>query len=144
MNKVVQITKVFKTDIDTLFELWTKPEHLRAWHRPNESDYTTPEAEVDLRVGGIFKVVMAEKGGSRHAMVGKILECTAPTSLTIQWQWEGSAEISQVHVRLRSVPDGTELTLTHEHPDESTSAEAHRAGWQGCLGVLEKVITKEV
>jgi uncharacterized protein YndB with AHSA1/START domain len=56
MSNTVRLTRVFKTDIDTLFDLWTKPEHLKQWHRPHPTLYKTPDAAVDLRVGGELKL----------------------------------------------------------------------------------------
>jgi uncharacterized protein YndB with AHSA1/START domain len=58
MSNTVRLTRVFKTDINTLFDLWTKPEHLKQWHRPHPTLYKTPDAAVDLRVGGELKTAM--------------------------------------------------------------------------------------
>lgn len=142
MSVIVRIIKTFKTDIDTLFDLWTKPEHLKAWHRPDALLFTTPDASVDLRVGGVFEIVMKGPDGT-HAVGGTFTEIDRPHKLSFTWRWVGSAEVSQVHITLRSVSDGTELTLIHVHPDESKLAKGHEEGWNGCLGVLEALINKE-
>ena len=44
-----------------VWKAWTDPEHLKQWFAPKP--YETPEAEIDLRPGGIFRVVMRSPEG---------------------------------------------------------------------------------
>jgi uncharacterized protein YndB with AHSA1/START domain len=142
MSKTVRLSQVFKTDIDTLFDLWTKPEHLKAWHRPHPTLFTTPAATVDLRLGGAFMITM--KGPEdTHVVRGVFTEIDRPKTLGLTWQWEGDEEITHVHISLKAVVGGTELTLIHEHPDNSLMADSHKEGWEGCFAVLESIINQE-
>ncbi len=142
MSKKVEMTKVFKTDSDTLFDLWTKPEHLQKWHRPHDTLFSTPDAEVDLRLGGKLKIVMDGPDG-RHIVAAEFTEIDRPKKLALNWRWEGSEEVTKVTISMRPVADGTELTLIHEHPDDSKMADSHKEGWEGCFAVLESIINKE-
>jgi uncharacterized protein YndB with AHSA1/START domain len=51
---------------------WTQPEHLKRWFAP--APYTTPECEIDLRPGGIFRTVMRSPEGEEFDGNGCILE----------------------------------------------------------------------
>jgi uncharacterized protein YndB with AHSA1/START domain len=51
---------------------WTQPEHITQWFTP--SPWTTPEAEIDLRPGGIFRTVMCGPEGERVDNSGCYLE----------------------------------------------------------------------
>ena len=57
---------------ELVWAAWTQPEHLTKWFTP--SPWTTPEAEVDLRPGGIFRTVMCSPDGDRVDSSGCYLE----------------------------------------------------------------------
>jgi uncharacterized protein YndB with AHSA1/START domain len=44
-----------------VWEAWTSPEHIRKWWAPKP--YQTPEVEIDLRPGGIFRMRMTGPDG---------------------------------------------------------------------------------
>jgi uncharacterized protein YndB with AHSA1/START domain len=45
-----------------VFAAWTDPEVLRRWWMARPDEQETPEAEVDLRVGGRYRMVIRERG----------------------------------------------------------------------------------
>jgi hypothetical protein len=45
---------------------------------------------------------------------------------------------SLVTLELRELERGTELTLTHELPQDPAVRRGHQEGWEGCLGNLAK------
>ena len=55
---VVRIERNFAASAEEVFDAWTSPEVMRRWFHP-APDWDTPEAEVDLRVGGKVRVVLA-------------------------------------------------------------------------------------
>ena len=55
-----------------VFEVWTRPEHLRHWFGPR--GFTTPHAEVDLRVGGRYRYVMRDPMGNDYPCGGEYHE----------------------------------------------------------------------
>jgi uncharacterized protein YndB with AHSA1/START domain len=50
-GRVVRIERTFPASAEEVFDAWTSPEVMRRWLHP-APDWETPEAEVDLRVGG--------------------------------------------------------------------------------------------
>ena len=56
-TREVEVRRRLPAPIDEVFSWWTEADRLREWMSP----FGTVEAEVDLRVGGAFRIVM--KGG---------------------------------------------------------------------------------
>src|SRR5438874_2713282 len=107
------------------FAAWTEPRLLASWMSP----FGSAEAEVDLRVGGAFSIVMRGPGQEiRHT--GTYLEVQPPNRLVFSWvsPYTGP-EPSRVSVTLvASGADETELTLVHDRlPAEQV--ESHQGGW---------------
>ena len=52
-------------------------------------DWDTPEAEVDLRVGGGYRLAMRDPGsGDVHVVAGEYTEVVPPERLAYTWTWE--------------------------------------------------------
>ena len=46
----VVIERSFDAPVDLIWQMWTKPEHFRAWYGPDGA--TVPVAKMDVRAGG--------------------------------------------------------------------------------------------
>ena len=57
---------------ELVWKAWTMPEHITKWFTP--APWTTPECEIDLRPGGIFRTVMQSPEGDKHDNAGCYLE----------------------------------------------------------------------
>ena len=68
MTREITLTRFFDAPPALVFELWTRPEHLKHWFAP--SCFTTPEAEVDLTVGGRYRIVMRGPDGTDYPCGG--------------------------------------------------------------------------
>ena len=80
----------------------------RWWHAGH--DWETTEAEVDLRVGGVVRVVMrdpnkdAEYGGG-----GTYTEIEPPTRLAFTWIWDGDTRRTLIELDFQETDGITEL-----------------------------------
>jgi uncharacterized protein YndB with AHSA1/START domain len=63
-DRIVRVERTFAAPAADVFDAWTSPEVMRRWLHPGP-DWATPEADVDLRVGGRVRVVMRRPDGSR-------------------------------------------------------------------------------
>lgn len=54
--------------VELVWRAWTDPVHLKQWWCPKP--WTTPEVEMDLRPGGIFRTVMQSPEGERFDNAG--------------------------------------------------------------------------
>jgi uncharacterized protein YndB with AHSA1/START domain len=138
----LEIRRVFKASPETIFNLWTTADGLKKWHRPGD-DYQTTVAEVDLRLGGKYRICMRNPEGGTHCIGGVYTEIAAPSKLAFTWIWEdnamGAGE-TLVTVELHDRNGSTEVVLTHDRFVSEEAAGRHRQGWTGCLDQLERHI----
>ena len=133
----LQIKRTFKASRERVFQAWTRPEEMTHWCAPSE-DFST-NAEVDLRVGGKYRIEMQHANGSVHTAIGEYREVQPPAKLVYTWSWEdGSMEDTLVTVEFRDLGTETEVILTHDFFPNSEWRDKHSQGWTGCLGRLEK------
>jgi uncharacterized protein YndB with AHSA1/START domain len=64
LQDAVVIERIFDAPVDLVWELWTDPEHFKAWYGPNGA--AVPVAKMDVRAGGSRLVCMEvpSPGGS--------------------------------------------------------------------------------
>ena len=132
---------------ERVFAARTQPELLRKWWGAHES-FSAPIAEVDLRVGGKYRLGMLEPGKDNpYVCHGVYREVTPPERLVFTWLWEKMPGDDPAFVPAETLvtvefidKDGaTEVVLTHEQfPDEHMRDE-HQGGWTGCLDGLERL-----
>ena len=79
-DREIVLTRVFDAPrAHILFEVWTKPEHVRKWYGVRSTTVTV--CEIDLRVGGAWRWVVAKPGGMEIAFSGVFLEIDPPRRL---------------------------------------------------------------
>jgi uncharacterized protein YndB with AHSA1/START domain len=74
LRKDVAVRAVIKRRVaaprERVFQAWTDAEHLRRWFFPSVDGNAVPHAEVDLRVGGHYRITLQAPDGNITAMVG--------------------------------------------------------------------------
>lgn len=58
----IVIERIFDVPVDLIWQLWTQPEHFKAWYGP--TGFRVPVAEMDVRIGGKRLVCMESPDGS--------------------------------------------------------------------------------
>ncbi len=122
-----------------VFAAWTDPEKLAHWFGPADTVAGSASAELDVKVGGRFRVRFSTTNGEQHEVGGVYREVTPDQRLVFTWAWRSTPEReSLVSVALR--PDGaaTLLTLTHEQFFDQAARDGHERGWTGTLDKLER------
>lgn len=144
---VLRMSRRFDAPRERVFEAWTSPKVLREWWRAGP-DWTTPEAEVDLRPGGSYRLAMRDpESGQTHTVVGEYREVQPPERLVYTWTWESNPTEMQGSVgsvvTVEFVDDGgaTTVELTHAGFASDEIRDLHAHGWEGCLSNLERVLS---
>jgi uncharacterized protein YndB with AHSA1/START domain len=103
------VTRTFNGPARLVFEAWTRPELFRRWWVPTSFGLTLLSCEMDVRVGGGYRLVFA---GSPEPMAffGKYLEVTPHSRLS--WSNDES-------------PDGAITTVTFEESGGKTQVVVH-------------------
>lgn len=134
------LRRELKAPAARVWRAWTDAQALKTWFFP--ADGIVFEAvEVDLKVGGRWRIVGRMPDGERHRVGGTYREIVPETRLVFSWAWESTPEReSLVTVTLR--PDGalTRLTLTHERFFDEAARDRHEDGWTGTLARLERAL----
>ncbi len=98
MTETLHIERTYQAPAEAVFDAWTNEEVLRRWWHAGH-DWETTEAEVDLRVGGVVRVVMrdpakdAEYGGG-----GTYTEIDPPSRLAFTWTWDGDTRRTLIEI----------------------------------------------
>ena len=137
-SRRLQVRRVFDAPPERLFQAWTTPEELRRWHAPGPLSCVL--AEIDLRVGGRFRIHMREPDGKEHRVGGTYRVIDPPGKLSYTWQWETKSsnnDLVETLVTIEFLPSGkgTELVLTHEGFATEETRNSHEHGW---TRILEK------
>ena len=118
----------------------TEPELLKQWMAPDPATRCRV-AEIDLRVGGRYRIVMRPADGEEHDVRGVYREIVPNKKLVYTWAWKSTLEReSLVTIELRAAGGGTELTLKHEQFADEEARDKHQHGWTGCLAGLERFL----
>ena len=139
----LRLERTFKAPAQAVFEAWTSADMLRRWW-PAGSDWETPVAEVDVRVGGTLRLVMRSPDGEEFGGGGEYVEITPPKRLVFTWSWDGQAGhegVQLIEVELSERPDGTTtVVLTNRGLEDEQSERTHRAGWEASFDNLDRLL----
>jgi uncharacterized protein YndB with AHSA1/START domain len=140
----LRLERTFDAPPEAVFDAWTNPDVLRRWWAANAA-WRTSLAEVDLRVGGGYRLSMEDpEAGTVHTVHGEYREVRRPDRLVYSWCWEeadgSSGHVSTVTVLFLGDDERTTVVLEHSGLASPQSAQQHRAGWEGCLESLRSRI----
>ncbi len=129
----LRVSRRFAASRERVFAAWTDPASMRQWFAPK--GMTIPELEMDVRVGGTYRMAMQGADGDPSVAVGTFREINPPERLVFTWDWEGDAEFPEtlVTVEFHERSDGTEIVLTHEGLPSEESRSGHKDGWASIL-----------
>ena len=78
-DREIEMTRVFNAPAQILFDVWTKPEHVKQWYGVRSTTVTV--CDIDLRVGGAWRWVVTKPGGMEIAFSGVFVEIDPPRRL---------------------------------------------------------------
>ena len=137
---VVRIERTFAASAEDVFDAWTSPAVMRRWFHC-APDWGTPEAEVDLRVGGTVRVVMRKPDGTEAEAQGQYALIERPHRLVMTWTFYDDPSNEQLMELSFSEDDGsTTVLLVNSRIAADERREAQDWGWRGCLDELERVV----
>ena len=133
-DTTLEIRRVIPAPRIRVFDAWTQAKDLDRWSAPTPM---TPRCEVDLRVGGSYRIVMRGPDGVDRRVAGVYRVIDRPSKLAYTWKWEESPmPNSLVTIEFLDRGKSTEVVLRHEGLVDSESRARHEHGWTGCLDNL--------
>ncbi|MFO0652586.1 MAG: SRPBCC domain-containing protein [Polyangiales bacterium] len=129
----LRMTRVFDAPKRMVFEAWSKAEYVSRWFTP--APLTTPSCEVDLRPGGVFRLVMRMPDGTEFPMDARFTEVVPEARIVFEATVHGGVK---VHTTVTFEEHDGKTTLdvhqTYSHVTDATRG-AH-AGWTSTLDQL--------
>jgi uncharacterized protein YndB with AHSA1/START domain len=105
----IVVTREFDAPIELVFDVLTKPEHVRKTAAPFGEEVTI--CSIDLRVGGHSHTVFVTDDGREMSFRGTYLEIEAPVRLVETWHFDGWPEVDAVQsIDLHETDGVTRLT----------------------------------
>jgi uncharacterized protein YndB with AHSA1/START domain len=119
----------FDAPIELVFDVLTKPEHVRHWFAPFTDRVT--ECSIDLRVGGTYHQAFVTEDGKECSFRGTYLELEPPIRTVATWLFEGWPDAEAVEtVELHETDGVTKLTMKLAFRDQAGRAHMTRSDGQ--------------
>ena len=122
---------------EKVWRAWTDAEAVKRWWGPGPGEPVSL-AELDVRVGGRFRIVFGGPDGKMHECAGVYKEVVPNRKLVFTWHWPNSTpeRISVVTIEFRASPTGTDLAFKHEQLFDEKARDDHKRGWSASLDKL--------
>jgi uncharacterized protein YndB with AHSA1/START domain len=137
---VVRVERTFAASPEEVFDAWTSPEVMRRWFHC-APDWDTPEADVDLRVGGKVRVVMRKPDGTEVEAQGEYTLIDRPHRLVMTWTFHDDPLNEQLIELFFSKSEGsTTVLMVNSGISTDERGNAQDEGWHGCFDELERLL----
>ena len=145
-ERSIIVSRVVNAPPALVWKVLTQPEHVAQWWGPN--GFTNTVGEMDVRVGGVWRIVMHGPDGVDYPNRMVFKEVVEPELLVYDHSGEGefSDHKFEATITLTEHPGGTEVTLqglfpTARERDESAAAGALEGAHQ-TLGRLAEYVKR--
>jgi uncharacterized protein YndB with AHSA1/START domain len=142
-SRDLRIERTFDAPVALVWQLWTDPEHFKAWYGPDGA--SIPTVSMDVRVGGARQVCMqvdTPNGQMRMWLVGEYREVIEHRRLAYAESMSdgqgatpagGEHTATEVRVEFEDLGSRTRMVLVHVGiPQDSPGA----SGWEMALDKL--------
>lgn len=139
---VLHLQRVLPAARPFVFGLHADPESLARWWGPK--GFSAPSVELDVRVGGRYRIEMQPPEGDRFFLSGEFREVDPPGRLAYTFRWEDPDPDDRetvVVLSLRDLGDSTELTVDQGPFATEGRRALHEQGWTETLDRLADLIT---
>jgi uncharacterized protein YndB with AHSA1/START domain len=130
-DREVVVTRTVDAPPRLVFEAWTKAELFKQWWVPKSFGMTLHSCELDVRVGGGYRLVFGADAANTMAFFGKYLEVVPPSRLV--WTNEESGGAGPVTTVTLEEKDGKTLVVLTERYPTKEALDAAGTGAQDAL-----------
>ena len=138
----LRLERTFQAPAERVFEAFTSEEVMRRWWHA-APDWETPEASVDLRVGGRIRVVMRDPDSdTRYGGGGEYTEIDPPRRLAFTWVWEDDRDhVEQlIEIDFEERDGVTTVRFVHGNLWDEAAVRSHEDGWTAAFDNLDALM----
>ncbi|MFT3692610.1 MAG: SRPBCC domain-containing protein [Kofleriaceae bacterium] len=121
-ERELSITRTFDGPVRLVWEAWTTPKLFGRWWLPKSFGLTLISCEQDIRVGGMYKLVIKHGDAEPRAFFGKYLE-VVPTSRLV-WTNEEDPNAATTTVTFEEHGSQTRVVMRDLYPTKAALDEA--------------------
>ena len=122
------VTRTFNGPARIVFEAWTKPELFRRWWAPKSTGVSLLSCEMDVRVGGGYRLEFGHEASEPMAFFGRYIEVTPHSRLV--WTNDESDDAAVTTVTFEE-KGGKTLLVLHELYPSKEALDGAIAGMEG-------------
>ena len=116
-----------------VWEAWVRPELFRQWWVPQSFGLTLLSCEMDVRVGGTYRLVFAHPIAEEPmAFFGHYLAVEPHSRLV--WTNEEGEEVVETHVTFAETEGTTRVTIRNLYPSKAALDAEIESGATSCMG----------
>jgi uncharacterized protein YndB with AHSA1/START domain len=131
-DRELVVTRTINGPARIVFEAFTKPELFKRWWIPKSMDLTLLSCELDVRVGGTYRLVFSHGGSEPMPFFGNYLEVTPHSRLV--WTNEEGGDGGPVTTATFEEKGGKTLVVMHDlYPSKEALDAAIASGSTGAL-----------
>ena len=138
----LHLKTVLQAPRERVFAACVEPDELAEWWGP--AGFTAPSVDLDVRVGGRYRITMEPPEGEAFHLRGEYMEVDPPRRLVYTFEWEEPDPDDQETVVTLSFFDDREGTsrLVLDQGSFATGARyaLHEAGWTETLERLAQFL----
>jgi uncharacterized protein YndB with AHSA1/START domain len=139
-TRTLRIERTYQAPVEAVFDAWTSEEVIRRWWQA-EHGWETTAAEVDLRVGGVVRVVMRDPDKDvEHGGGGAYTEIEPPTRLAFTWIWDGDTRRTLIEIDFEETDGVTKVSFAHRDLWDEQAVRSHEDGWSRILDNLGRTL----
>ena len=135
-DRVLVVRRRLPATQQDVFRAWTDAETMSRWFFAGEG--WTARAEIDLTVGGAYRVDMISPDGAVVTQNGYYREIEPHDRISFTWSNDLVTD-SLVVLDFRPHGQEAEVVITHYLPDQDDLVAAHKQGWDACLANLGRL-----
>ena len=126
---------------EKVWRAWTDPQALKQWWGPGGPEAVSV-VQLDVRVGGRFRIVFGGARGDEHEVQGTYTEVVPNRKLAFTWTWPRTTpeRESLVTIAFKPAGGGTELDFVHSQHFDEKVRDGHLRGWGEAFVKLDRFL----
>jgi uncharacterized protein YndB with AHSA1/START domain len=135
-DRELTVTRIINGPARIVFDAWTRPELFKQWWTPKSFPITLLSCELDVRVGGGYRLEMGYQGSTME-FFGRYLEVAPPSRLVWTNDEDDAAPVTTV--TFHETGGRTSVVVHERYPSKEALDEAIASGSSGMSAMPESL-----